>query len=456
MIKDDFLHFRLQFLPAALEIQHTPPHPLARWLGFSLMGFFSLALLWSFIGKVDVVAVAEGKIIPSSRVKQIQPLEKGVVKTLFVHEGQAVKAGDPLIALDRTSTGAERERLANELLKQQEMLARERGLLALLENQTGTTVLQNVQSTVLQNALLEQQWQHYRAQLAVLKSQHDNRTAEKQVNSEVIHKLQATLPIVSKRATDMKQLADKKLVAENQYLEQEETRITQQQDLAAAKARDTQLTAAMAESEQQITALTAQTRAETLAQIADAERQVNSLNEQFTQAQDFDAKQVLYAPVDGQVKDLSVNTVGGVVLEAQQLMLIVPQEAQLEVEVWLQNQDIGFVQQNDPAEIKIHTFPFTKYGTIPATVTRIASDAGFSDRQSQDKQRNDPQAKQSGNLVFSMGLLMAKNTLQVDEREVTLMPGMQVTAEIITHQRRIIDYILSPISKHVQESGRER
>ena len=440
--KNTFEQTRLQFLPGALEIQHTPPHPLARWLGFSMMVFFTLAMLWACIGKVDIVAVAEGKIIPSMRVKQIQPLEKGVVETIFVHEGQTVKTGDALIALDRTSSLAERERLANELQKTEEALAREQAFLTVLES--GITHQQ--QSTPLQSALLEQQWQQYRAQIAALNSQHDNHIAEKQVNNELIRKLQATLPIISKRTADLKTLSNKKLVAVNQYLEQEELRINQQQDLAAAKARDAQLIAAVMESEQQIAALTAQTRAETLSKIAAAERQTNSLREQFTQAKDFDAKQILYAPVDGQVKDLAINTVGGVVLEAQQLMLIVPDEVQLEVEAWLPNQDIGFVQENDQAIIKVHTFPFTKYGTIAATVTRISDDSITDEKN----------AKERSGLLFGMGLVMQKNTLWVDEHEVKLMPGMQVKAEIITGQRRLINYFLAPLQQHVQESVRER
>lgn len=439
--KNTFEQTRLQFLPAALEIQHAPPHPLARRLGFSMIVFFTLAVLWACIGKVDVVAVAEGKIIPSMRVKQIQPLEKGVVETIFVHEGQTVKAGDALIALDRTSSLAGRERIANELQKTEEILAREQAFLAVLESR-----ITHQQSTPLQNAIVEQQWQKYRAQIAALNSQRDNHSAEKQGNNEMIRKLQATLPIISKRTADLKTLSNKKLVAVNQYLEQEELRINQQQDLAAAKARDIQLAAAITEIEHQLSALTAQTRAETLSQISDAERQANSLREQFTQAKDFDAKQILYAPVDGQVKDLAINTVGGVVLEAQQLMLIVPDEVQLEVEAWLPNRDIGFVQENDQAIIKVHTFPFTKYGTIAATVTRISDDS-ITDEKS---------AKEKSGLLFGMSLVMEKNTLWVDKREVTLMPGMQVTAEIITGQRRLIDYFLAPLQQHVQESMRER
>ena len=452
--KNTFEQTRLQFLPAALEIQHAPPHPLARWLGFSMMIFFTLAVLWACIGKVDVVAVAEGKIIPSMRVKQIQPLEKGVVETIFVHEGQTVTTGDALIALDRTSSLAERDRLANELQKNEEALARERCFLILLESplpQPLSRLTGEGGMPSLQNALLEQQWQQYRAQIAALNSQRDNHSAEKQVNNEIIRKLQATLPIISKRTADLKSLSNRKLVAINQYLEQEELRINQQQDLAAAQARDTQLTAAVAESEQQIAVLTAQTHAETLSKIADTERQTNSLREQFTQAKDFDAKQILYAPVDGQVKDLAINTVGGVVLEAQQLMLIVPDEVQLEVEAWLPNQDIGFVQENDQAVIKVHTFPFTKYGTIAATVARISDDAISSEKQPDEKI-----AQEKGGLLFGMSLVMVKNTLWVDKREVKLMPGMQVTAEVITGQRRLIDYFLAPLQQQVQESVRER
>lgn len=441
--KNDFEKMRLEFLPAALEVQHSPPHPLARWLGMAIVLFFSLAFAWACIGKVDVVAVAEGKIIPSARVKQIQPLEKGVVKSIFVHEGQLVKAGDPLIELDRTSSDAARGRIANELKKTEEILAREKAYLALLENHAET---EPFKESVLQQNLLAQQWQQYRAQSAALSSQRDNRLAEKQANREVIQKLQATLPIARKRANDLKNLAEKKLVANNQYLDQEELRINQQQDLAAATARDIQLAAAIAENEQQIIGFAAQVRAQTLSQIAEAERQRNSLREQLTQAQDFDNRQVLYAPVAGQVKDLVANTQGGVVLEAQQLMLIVPTDEKLEVEAWLQNRDIGFVQENDPAVIKVHTFPFTRYGTIDAIVTRISDDAMADEKNIREK----------GGLLFGMSLLMARNTLQVDDREVKLMPGMQVTAEIVTGQRRLIEYFLAPLQQKIQESGRER
>ena len=439
-VKNTFERTRLQFLPAALEVQHSPPHPLARWLGIGIILFFSLAIAWGVFGKVDVVAMAEGKIIPSARIKEIQPLEKGIVKEILVREGQSVKAGDALIVLDGTSSSAARDRLANELQAMQDMLLLEQSFLARLEN---TAEVTRSAMPELQEKLLEQQWQQYNARLAALRSQREHRIAEKQANSETIIKWQNTLPMISQRVNGLKQLAGKKLVAENQYLELEEIRITQQQDLAAARARDAQLVAAIAECEQQIAALTAQTHAETLARIADAGRQRNSLHQQLMQAKDLDDRQVLYAPASGQVQDLTMHTVGGVVLEAQLLMRIVPDDSPLEVEAWLPNQDIGFVQENDRAIIKVHTFPFTRYGTINATVTRISDDAVADNK---DKNR----------LFFGMSLLLEKNTLPVDGREVRLAPGMQVTVEIMTGERRLVEYFLSPLQKHLQESGRER
>jgi hemolysin D len=441
-----FASVRLEFLPALLEIQCSPPNPLARILAYSIVIFLLCGLVFSCLAKIDIVAVAQGKIIPSSRVKQIQPLEKGVVQTIFVQEGQLVKAGDPLIALDRTHSEAEQSRVANELEKIRDILSREKSFLQLLDGQEQGLSLYALQGSLLQQQLLQQQWQQYSAQLTMLQKQRESRLAEKNVNEEEVIKLQNTLPITSKRAHDLKQLADKKLVAQHQFLELEESRIRQLQDLAASKARNIQLVAAIAESDQQMLALVAQTRLQTLSNISEAERQMNNLQQQLIQAQDFDARQVLYSPVSGQVKDMTVNTVGGVVVEAQQLMLIVPDEAPLEAEVWLSNQDIGFVQENDPAIIKVHTFPFTKYGTIDARVTGIADDAIEEHSAIPEK----------GQLMFRMSLMMASNSIQLEERKALIMPGMQITAEIITGQRRLIEYFIAPFQQHIQESVRER
>ncbi len=133
-------------------------------------------------------------------------------------------------------------------------------------------------------------------------------------------------------------------------------------------------------------------------------------------------------------------------MEAQQLMLVVPDDAALEVEAWLPNQDVGFVHENDAAIIKVHTFPFTRYGTIAAQVKQVSEDAIQDERTAHEK----------GGLLYRMAVQLAQDSLLVDGHLVHLMPGMQVSVEIITGQRRIIDYFLSPLQQRVQESGRER
>lgn len=442
------------FLPAALEIQEAPPNPIARWLAWSLLALVLIGIIWALLGEVNIVSSAEGKIIPSSRVKQIQPLEKAIVKKILVSEGQSVTEGQPLIELDSTLTLADENRLIGDLHSAKFRLAVSQALLKLLglslEEQSklnfSTLILSAVPTVseaeiLLHKRLLWQQWQQYWAQLQTLKSTLIKTKAEQGVTREIISKLGQTLPIISKRTKTMKDLYNKSFASETDYLKLEQDRIQQMGDLAAEKQRLKQLAAAETEVQQQINALTAQTSATQLIDVMETQRQIATLQEELVKATDINAKQILYSPVSGQVQELAINTVGGVVTEAQQLMLIVPDEEQLEVEVFLENKDIGFVHEAMPAEIKIHTFPFTKYGVIDGEVTTISDDATI------DEKRG---------LIYGMHLLMKKSTILVEGKEVKLMPGMAVTAEVQTGKRRIIEFFMAPLLKYKEESIRER
>ena len=443
-----------EFLPAALEIQETPPHPLTRWLGLSLISLFALAVIWSCFGKVDIVASAEGKIIPSARVKIVQPLAKGFVKAIHVKEGQTVKQGDVLVELDRTITAADQSRMEKELHTSQLDLASAQAVHQLIVNpkQTissaaqihlnlvGDVKLPESENTLYQQ-MVWQQWQQYQAQLAGLQSAQQKAEAEKSSSLETIKKLEQTLPMITKRAQGMESLYKKNMAAEIQFMEVEQARIENVQNLAAEQQHQNQLEAAIREAKQQINALKADTLNKTLSVINENTHKVASLKEELIKASDINAKQILYAPVSGYVQELAISTVGGIVTDAQKLMAIVPEEEELEVEVMLGNNDIGFVQKDMPAEIKIHTFPFTKYGLIDATVTNISDDAIL-----------DPKL----GLVYAMHLKMHKNHIQVENKVVKLIPGMAVTAEVKTDKRRVIEFFLAPLLKYKQESIRER
>jgi hemolysin D len=443
-----------EFLPAALEIQETPPNPLARWLGISLVSLFLIAVIWACFGSVDVVASADGKIIPSSRIKTVQPLAKGFVKSILVKEGQYVKQGDVLVELDQTITAADQSRMEKELRTSILDLADAKTLSQLLTDEKATpasyaqinlvfsdeTLLTESEKSIHQQ-MVWQQWQQYMAQLGSLKSAREKAEAEKRYSAETIKKLEQTLPMVSKRAEGMKSLFDKQLASETQFMEVEQQRIENVQNLAAEKQRQQQLAAAINEAALQINALQADTLNKILNVIVENTNKVASLQEELIKATDVNAKQTLYAPVNGYVQELAISTVGGIVTEAQKLMSIVPEEESLEVEVMLGNNDIGFVQKDMIAEIKIHTFPFTKYGLIDATITNISDDAIV------DEKRG---------LVYAMHLKMHRNSIFVDTKDVKLLPGMAVTAEVKTDKRRVIEYFLAPILQYKQESIRER
>ncbi|WP_039917505.1 HlyD family type I secretion periplasmic adaptor subunit [Cellvibrio mixtus] len=457
-----------EFMPAALELQETPPNPLVRWLAWTLIVLFVLTLLWAIFGKVDVVASAEGKIIPGSRVKQIQPLDKGFIKAIHVKDGQYVKVGDALIELDRTITAADQARMQQELHNASLNLAGSEALQALItdqqqsrqhnqqpqkntrKNPASASELQFIIDEKLKLSAAEillhqqktwEQWQQYQAQLSSLHSALKKAQSERIANQETIKKLDQTLPMITKRADALRSLYQKNMASEAEYLELEQARIERTQDLAAQQQIQQQLIAAINEAQQQINALKADTSSKLLAQIADSRNQIATISEELVKARDMNDKQILYAPVSGYVQQLAVNTIGGIVTEAQQLMIVVPEEENLEVQVMLGNQDIGFVQSNMPAEIKIHTFPFTKYGLIDATVTHISEDAILDEKLG---------------LVYAMHLKMHKSTIRVETKDVKLIPGMAVTAEVKTTQRRVIEYFLSPLLKYKQESIRER
>ena len=466
-----------EFMPAALELQESPPNPLVRWLAWVLIALFVLTLIWACIGKVDVVSSAEGKIIPGSRVKQIQPLSKGFVKAIHVKEGQFVNQGDALIELDRTITAADQSRMQQELHNASLNLAGAEALQDFLVSTSGSATAastntnihkstnKNIKNTVQPNMATEielnvhaaikpteteillhqqktwEQWQQYQAQLSSLHSGLKKVQSEKMGNQETIKKLEQTLPMITKRAQALESLYAKNMASEAEYLELEQQRIERVQDLATQQQIQQQLNAAINEAQQQINSLKADTLGKLLTQIADSRNQIATISEELVKVTDMNDKQILYAPVSGYVQQLAINTIGGIVTEAQELMIIVPEEESLEVQVMLGNQDVGFVQKDMAAEIKVHTFPFTKYGLIDATVTHISDDAIIDEKLG---------------LVYTMHLKMHKSTIRVEAKDVKLIPGMAVTAEVKTAQRRVIEYFLSPLLRYKQESIRER
>lgn len=443
------------FMPAALEVQETPPNPVGRAIIWTIILLFIVAVVWGIVGKMDVVAVAQGKIIPSGRVKTIQPLEIGKVKTIHVKEGQMVKVGEALITLDGTATQADTDRLYNQLQMTELQQARQLTLQTLLEQSSipsdwlstldnDFTQRQASSEPALYNteqSLLIEQVNQYQSQRKTLENQKNQRQAEQRRILANITKFKRTLPLITERTDGLKHLVKKEMVAKAQYLELEQERIEQQQDLAAFKAEYEELQATLESLDGQLATLKAETQTANLNQLADTNQTISQLRQELIKAQQRNQQQIITSPITGTVQQLTIHTVGGVVTPAQELMLVVPQESQLEVEAQILNRDIGFVEEGQIAEVKIDTFNFTKYGLLEGEITNLSNDA-ISD--------------ENLGLVYLTRVLLNETQMMVNDKLVNLSPGMSVTVEIKTGQRRIIEYFLSPLLRYKQESIRER
>jgi hemolysin D len=426
------------FLPAALSLQETPAHPAPRRAAWAVCALFVIALVWSIVGQIDIVAVAQGRIVVSDNTKTLQPLEASVIKRVLVKDGDTVQAGQVLVELDATNASADGASVQEQL---NAMVSEERRTTALL------AALRVDRPPVLKDgnprdgAQLQAEWQDITAKLAKLDAEHVRRQAEFATVRETIAKLEATLPIVRQREADFKALSDQGFMGAHAGQDRMRERIEQERDLATQKARMTEALAALSESENTRRSYVAETQRT----LSDRQAQASSKREQLTQERSKAEQRTrltqLTAPVSGTVQQVAVHTNGGVVTPAQVLMVIVPKDAHVTAEVVIDNKDIGFVNAGQAAAIKLETFPFTRYGTVEAKVSSVTADAV------NDEKRG---------AIFPATLSLSQNSIAIDGKRISLSPGMNVTAEIKTGKRRVIDYLLSPVQTAVSQSLGER
>ena len=455
----------LAFLPAALEIVETPPSPVGRTIGATIVVLFCLALTWATFGHVDIVASAPGKVVPSGRVKLIQPFETGVVRGIHVRDGQTVKAGDVLIELDPTMSKAEQEHIRSDLLSAQLDIARLRA--ALSDSDRPESAFQvpegaDPKLVTMEKQFLLKQTEEYRAKLASLDRQKAQKEAERNTIAATIAKLEADQPIIQQRVDIRKTLVDKELGSRITYLENLQQLTENEKDTAIQKSRLDEANAALAAIIDTRTQAAAEFHSKLFSDLAEAERKAAGLGGDLTKAEQRTKLQRLTAPVDGVVQQLAVHTVGGVVTPAQQLAVIVPSDASLEVEARVSNRDIGFVHIGQTAQVKIDTFNFTRYGLLQGRILSVSQDAITRDVSSdQGKDNNaDPGSTSSEpkgqELSYAARVSLDRTNIQLEDQLAKLSPGMAVTVEVKTGSRRIISYLLSPLLKYKQEALRER
>ncbi|MGB7617832.1 MAG: HlyD family type I secretion periplasmic adaptor subunit [Pseudolabrys sp.] len=455
----------LAFLPAALEIVETPPSPIGRAFGATIILRVCAALIWAWAGTIDIVASAAGKIVPSGRTKVIQPFETGVVRSIQVQDGQAVKAGDVLIELDPTVNAAERDHLHNDLLAEQLNIARLNAALAGGDDPAANFTLPANANPALvsaQRQLLLNQVTEYRAKIAALARQQAQKEAEQGTIAATIHKLETTIPVIQQRVDIRKTLMDKELGSKLTYFEILQQLVEQQEDLGVHKSHLREAEAAAAAIRETRGQAEAEYRHTLSDELAKAEQKANGLTQDLIKAEQKTRLQLLTAPVDGVVQQLAIHTVGGVVTPAQSLLVIVPSDSRMEIEAMVSNRDIGFVHAGQDAEIKIDTFNFTRYGLLHGQVLSVSQDAIIRDRK-QDRSderglgtQNGTSEPQGQELNYTARISLDRARMQIDDRVVNLSPGMAATVEIKTGSRTMLSYLLSPLLRYRQETLRER
>jgi hemolysin D len=453
------------FLPAALEIVETPVSPVGRAVAATIIAIFCIGLAWASFGRIDIVASAPGKIIPSEGTKVIQPFEIGIVRAIHIRDGQTVRAGDVLIELDPRINESERDHLQADLTAAQLEIARLRAALSNLDNPleafhppAGAPPAQ----VVMQQSYLTKQTAEYRAKIDALKRQQDQKEAEQDTIQATIDKLLTIIPILQERVDIRKASSDREYTSKFQYLEVTQLLVEQQQELIVQKNHQREARASVAALVEARRQAIAEFDRTLFGQLAEAERKADGLIHDVAKSQQKINAQYLTAPISGTVQQLAIHTVGGVVTPAQVLLALVPSDSPLEIEATISNRDVGFVQPKQRAEIKVDTFNFTKYGLLRGEVLSVSQDAIVRDKPADragekssgaDSTSSEPKGQ---DLSFAARISLDRSQMKIDDKLINLTPGMAVTVEIKTGSRSVLNYLLSPLIRYGHDGLRER
>jgi hemolysin D len=444
----------VDFSPPLLRIQEKPPAPLAGWMLRLLVGLLAGILLWAAFGRLDIVAVADGKLVPSSYLKIVQPAEQGIVKEILVREGESVREGQVLIRMDSVLSGADvkairaehdNKRLALRRIDAQlagAALAREAGDPAELFVQVEAQYAANVRA--YENALAQEKSQLQKAR--------NDLAAARQTKA----KLEQVLPHYIEQEKAFEKLTKDGFAGRLMYTDKQRERIEKEQDLKTQQFIIRSSEALIEQSEKKIAQISADYRRSLQTERIETAAQYERASQELAKLAHRHDLLELRAPQAGIVKDLATHTAGTVAAPGTILMTLVPEGDNLIAEVWLSNQDIGFVRPGQEAKLKLAAFQFQKYGLIQGTVSHVNVDATEAPSANTRSDALSGRDRPMGPLAFRTLVELASQDLDADGRRYALQPGMQVSGEIHLGTRSILEYLLSPVQKAFHEAARER
>jgi HlyD family secretion protein len=436
------------FAPHIIGVQQQPPSPLPRTVLYGLLALFAVMLIWACVGRLDVVAVAQGKLVPQSFLKIVQPAESGIVREILVNEGEEVGAGQVLVRMDARLSEADGKTLIAELHRKRLQLRRIESELAEVplrrqaDDPNGIYEETEAQLQARRQAHLDALGAE---QATLVKARHDLKGA-----IEIESKLQKTVPIHRDQADSWDKLAKEGYAGRLLALEKQRTYMEVAQDLRAQAQNVASLRALIAQSEKRV----AQIRSNYRQQLQNERVETGALYHKLQQ--DWDKQQhrhsllELKAPQAGIVKDLATHTPSTIVAPGTILLTLVPHDDPLVAEVWVGNADAGFVRVDQKARVKLAAYPFQKYGMLDGVVKQVSADA-------QEKpESGNPAIKSVQEAAYRALINLGSGHFESQGRQLRLVSGMQVNAEIHLGTRTVLEYLLSPVQKVAHEAGRER
>lgn len=434
-----------EFMPAALEILETPASPAGRLIMMTIVAGLIAAVAWSYLSKVDVVVTAPGRVVPIGGTKLVQAQEIGTVRAIHVADGQHVEAGEVLVELDATDSEVDIDQL---LLQRNDAALEAARLDAFIKAVNGKPFEFQPEPEDLDPALVAMNRNRLASDLASFQARLGAYRAERDLQMASIEKVRAEVdkltemkPLVVSREANIRYLMEQGHAPQSVWQQVKAQLVDVTHDLIIKSHQITEAENSLQSVEKQIEGLSASTLQTAYQKLLESKELFARADLALRKATKREDLQTLRASVAGTVQNLTIHTIGGVVRPADALMVIVPDNARLEVRAQVLNRDKGVVVEGKDAEIKFEAFDFTRYGTIKGKVLSVSNDAFKSE---------------DLGLVYEARISLDRNTIEVERETVAITPGMMVLAEIKTGNRRIIDFLLSPLMRYRDEAIRER
>jgi hemolysin D len=445
------------FAPGLLSIQQSPPARLPRAILFAVACLFTILLLWASIGKLDIIASADGKLVPKTYIKVVQPADAGIVKEILVHEGELVQAGQVLLRMDPQEAQADattlRTQLAIRSLQMRRIDAELSGSRLMRQAGDPEDLFREV------NAQYHDHRQAHLDALGQAEASLQRARHEYESGVEVLSKLQQTNPILKSQAQAYSDLGRDGFAPKVMVGDKERAYLENEQDLRAQESKRASLSAAVAEADRQLNEIGSKYRSDLQNERLEAVSDYRKLQQELLKQDHKSALLELRAPQAGIVKDLSTHTLGTVVSAGTVLLSLVPENEPIVAEVMVRNEDVGFVHQGQRVKLKLAAYPFQKYGMIDGEVTQLWPDAMEEEGvagHGKTPDRSIPPGERPQPSVYKALITLDRQHLSYGRESLYLVPGMQVIAEINQGRRTVLEYLLSPIQKTLSESARER